>query len=73
MSQQEKNLYIEKIRNALHSYRGFTDSEKDYANRHLPMWVEGKGELELFIKKFSEKFSLDVQPFLFEHYFLKRA
>jgi len=73
MSRQEKMLYIEKLRNALQSYRGFTQLEKNYAHLHLPTWIGAKGELELFIKKFSEKFSIDVQPFLFDMNLTKRA
>ena len=66
MSRQEKMLYIEKLRNALQSYRGFTQIEKNYAHLHLPNWIETKGELDVFMKKFSEKFSIDVRPFLFD-------
>ena len=66
MSRQEKMLYIEKLRNALQSYRGFTQIEKNYAHIHLPNWIETKGELDVFMKKFSEKFSIDVRPFLFD-------
>lgn len=64
MSHQEKTFYIEKLRNALQSYRGFTQPEKNYAHTHLPSWVGQNGELNQFIKNFSEKFALDVQPFL---------
>ena len=66
MSRQEKAIYIEQLRNALQSYRGFTQLEKNYAHLHLPSWVGAKGELDTFIKKFSERFSLNVQPFLSE-------
>jgi hypothetical protein len=66
MSRQEKAIYIEKLRNALQSYRGFTQIEKNYAHIHLPNWIETKGELDVFMKKFSEKFSINVQPFLFD-------
>jgi len=66
MSRQEKAIYIEKLRNALQSYRGFTQIEKNYAHLHLPNWIETKGELDVFMKKFSEKFSINVQPFLFD-------
>jgi len=66
MSRQEKASYIEKLRNALQSYKGFTQIEKNYAHLHLPTWIGAKGELDVFMKKFSEKFSIDVQPFLFD-------
>ena len=69
MSRQEKANYIEKLRNALQSYKGFTQSEKNYAHIHLPTWIGAKGELDTFIKKFSEHFSLDVRPFLFDKEF----
>jgi len=71
MSRQEKMLYIEKIRNKLQSYRGFTQIEKNYAHLNLPSWIETKGELDTFIKKFSEKFSLNIQPFLFDSNLIK--
>ena len=73
MSHQEKAVYIEKLRNALQSYRGFTQIEKNYAHLHLPTWIKAKGELDTFIKKFSEHFSLDVRPFLFDSMLLKRG
>jgi len=66
MSHQEKAIYIEQLRNALQSYRGFTQAEKNYAYVHLPSWIGERGELDTFIKKFSERFSLNVQPFLSE-------
>lgn len=65
MSHEEKAHFIEQIRNALQSYRGFTPTEKHYANTHLSEWIGAQGELDMFIKKFSEM-SLDVRPFLFE-------
>ena len=71
MSRQEKAIYIEKIRNALQSYRGFTQIEKNYAHLHLPTWIGAKGELDVFMKKFSEKFSINVQPFLFDLHITK--
>jgi hypothetical protein len=64
MSREEKASYIETLRSALQSYRGFTQNEKNYAHTHLPTWIGAKGELDIFIKKISEKFALDIQPFL---------
>ena len=64
MSREEKANYIETLRSALQSYRGFTQNEKNYAHTHLPTLIGAKGELNIFIKKISEKFSLDIQPFL---------
>lgn len=65
MSHEEKANFVEKIRNALLSYKGFTQKEKHYADVNLNRWIGAQGELDLFIKKFSE-ISLDVRPFLFE-------
>ena len=73
MSHQEKNYYIESLRNALQSYRGFTQIEKNFAHLHLPTWIGAKGELDTFIQKFSEHFSLDVKPFLSEKRFMSHA
>jgi len=73
MSRQEKANLIEKLRNSLQSYRGFTQTEKNYAHTHLPTWIGAKGELDTFIKKFSEHFSLDIQPFLSQEKFMNQA
>ncbi|HHD81944.1 MAG TPA: hypothetical protein ENK82_01265 [Campylobacterales bacterium] len=70
MSQQEKAYLIEKLRNRLQAYRGFTQPEKNYAHTHLPSWIGTQGELTLFIQKFSEKFALDIKPFLLENKFI---
>jgi len=72
MSHQEKVNFIEQLKNAIQSYRGFTQTEKSYASKYLPEWIGAKGELDLLIKKFSEQ-SLDIQPFLSENNFSKRA
>jgi len=72
MSRQEKANFIEKLRNAVQLYRGFTQNEKNYAHLHLPQWIGSKGELDLFIQKFSEQ-SLDIQPFLYENRFIKKV
>jgi hypothetical protein len=72
MSHQEKVNFIEQLRNAIQSYQGFTQTEKSYANKYLPEWIGAKGELDLFIQKFSEH-SLDIHPFLRENNFSKRA
>jgi hypothetical protein len=71
MSRQEKASYIEKLRNALQSYKGFTQIEKNYAHLHLPTWIGTKGELDVFINKFSEKFALNIHPFLYDSKFIK--
>ncbi|SFV70557.1 hypothetical protein MNB_SV-13-1332 [hydrothermal vent metagenome] len=65
MSCQEKEIFIEKLRNAVESYQGFTQTEKCYAQKHLPEWIGKEGELDTFIQKFSER-SLDIKPFLNE-------
>ena len=66
MSREEKANFIEKLRNALQSYQGFTQFEKSYAQTHLPSLIGAKGELDIFIKKISDKFSLDIHEFLFD-------
>jgi len=66
MSRQEKANFIEELRNALQSYQGFTQNEKNYAHTHLPEWIGAKGELDIFIQKFAERFSLNIHPFLFD-------
>ncbi|RUM69252.1 MAG: hypothetical protein DSZ07_04990 [Sulfurovum sp.] len=71
MSRQEKEILIEKLRNAIQSYPGFTQVEKGYAHKYLPEWIGKKGELDMFIEKFSER-HLDVQPFLIETKFIKQ-
>jgi len=72
MSRQEKVIFIEKLRCAVQSYRGFTQTEKCYAHKHLPNWIGAKGELDTFIQKFSEQ-SIDIQPFLVERNFIQRV
>jgi len=72
MSHQEKVNFIEELRNAVQSYKGFTQTEKCYAHKHLPEWIGKKGELNTFIEKFSD-ISLDVQPFLFENKFIVKT
>ena len=69
----DKVIYIERLRNALQAYRGFTQREKNYAHLHIPIWVQKRGELETFIKKFHERFSIDIQPFLYESKFMRRV
>lgn len=66
MSNQEKVNYIEHLRHAIQSYRGFTQREKPYGLKHISDWIERSNGLEVFIKKFSE-ISLDVRPFLLEN------
>jgi len=72
MSRQEKILFIEKLRCAVKSYRGFTKNEKSYADKHLPNWIGDRGELDTFIQKFSEKY-IDIQPFLVENKFIQHV
>ena len=72
MSRQEKVIFIEKLRCAVQSYRGFTQTEKCYAHKHLPNWIGAKGELDTFIQKFSEQ-SIDIQPFLVEKKIIKKV
>lgn len=71
MSRQEKANFIEILRNAFQSYKGFTQTEKNYAHTNLPVWIGAKGELDTFIDKFSEHFIIDIQPFLSERNFIK--
>lgn len=71
MSRTEKATFIENLRNALQAYRGFTQTEKNYAHTHLPEWIGTQGELDVFIKKFAER-SIDIRPFLFETNFIKQ-
>jgi len=73
MSREEKANFIECLRNAIQSYQGFTQIEKNYAHIHLPEWIGTKGELETFIQKFSEKFSLNIHPFLFDKHILSKG
>jgi len=63
MSRQEKANFIEYLRNTLQSYQGFTQIEKNYVHTHLPKWIGSKGELDTFIQKFYEQFSLDISTF----------
>jgi deoxyadenosine/deoxycytidine kinase len=70
MSHTEKMNYIERLRKAIQSYRGFTLSEKQYAQKNIYEWIDNSGNLDMFIKKFAE-ISLDIQPFLVEKSFAK--
>jgi len=65
MSQQEKNSYIEMICNAIQSYKGFTSSEKKFAQDNMHKWIDNTGSLNNLIEKFSEM-SLDIKPFIKE-------
>jgi len=65
MSQQEKNSYIEMICNAIQSYKGFTISEKEFAQKNMHNWIDNTGSLNNLIEKFSE-ISLDIRPFIQE-------
>jgi len=65
MSQQEKNSYIEMICNAIQSYKGFTSSEKKFAQDNMHNWIDNTGSLNNLIEKFSEM-SLDIKPFIKE-------
>ena len=65
MSQKEKNSYIEMICNAIQSYKGFTSSEKKFAQDNMHNWIDNTGSLNNLIEKFSE-ISLDIKPFIRE-------
>ncbi len=65
MSHTEKMNFIEKLINAIQSYRGFTSSEKEYAQTNIYRWVDNNSNLDILIKKFAE-ISLDIKPFLLE-------
>jgi len=66
MSYQENVNYIEVISKAIQSYRGFTTHEKAYGLRNIHKWIDEHGNLDIFIKKFSE-ISLDINPFISEY------
>jgi len=65
MSQQEKNSYVEMICNAIQSYKGFTRSEKKFAQDNMHNWIDTSGSLNNLIEKFAE-ISLDIKPFIQE-------
>ena len=65
MSQQEQYSYIEMICNAIQSYKGFTKSEKKFAQDNMHNWIDNTGSLHNLIEKFSE-ISLDIEPFIQE-------
>jgi len=65
MSQQEKNSYIEMICDTIQSYRGFTKSEKKFAQDNMHNWIDNSGSLNNLIEKFAE-ISLDIKPFIKE-------
>jgi hypothetical protein len=65
MSQQEKNSYVEMICTAIQSYKGFTRSEKEFAQENMHQWIDNNGSLNMLIEKFSE-LSLDIRPFIQE-------
>jgi len=65
MSQNEKNSYIETICNAIQSYRGFTSSEKKFAQENMHKWIDNTCCLNTLVEEFS-KLSLDVRPFIKE-------
>jgi len=66
MSHTEKMNFIENLRKAIQSYRGFTTSEKLYGETNIYQWIGSDGNLDTLIKKFSE-ISLDIKPFLLEN------
>jgi len=70
MSHTEKMNFIDRLRKAIQSYRGFTTSEKQYAKTNIYQWIDNSGNLDTFIKKFAE-ISLDIKPFLMEKSFAK--
>lgn len=65
MGQKEKNSYIEMICNAIQSYKGFTSSEKKFAQENMHCWIDNTCCLNTLIEKFSE-LSLDIRPFIKE-------
>ena len=65
MSHTEKMNFIDRLRKAIQSYRGFTLSEKQYAQKNIYQWIDNSGNLDIFIRKFAE-ISLDIKPFLLE-------
>lgn len=65
MGQKEKNSYIEMICNAIQSYKGFTSSEKKFAQENMHAWIDNTCCLNTLIEKFSE-LSLDIRPFIKE-------
>lgn len=65
MSQEEKNNYIEMVCNAIQSYKGFTSSEKSFAQENMHKWIDNTCCLNKLIEKFSE-LSLDIRPFIKE-------
>jgi hypothetical protein len=71
MSYQEYSSYIETICNAIKSYKGFTTAEKEYGLQNIHKWIDENGNLDTFIRKFSE-LSLDINPFILD-YNLARA
>jgi hypothetical protein len=58
--------YIKSICDAIQAYRGFTTAEKEYGVKNIHKWIEENGNLDTFIKKFSE-ISLDINPFISEY------
>jgi len=66
MSYQENTNYIKAIQHAIQSYQGFTITEKAYGLRNIHKWIGEQGNLDIFIKKFSE-ISLDINPFISEY------
>jgi len=66
IEQSQRVYFIEKLKELLISYRGFSKSEKNYGLQNLNQLVGTKGELDLFVSKFYEKFSIDMKPFLIE-------
>jgi hypothetical protein len=65
MSQQETNSYIEMICNAIQSYKGFTTSEKEFAQKNMHNWIDNTCCLNKLVEKFSE-ISIDIKPFIKE-------
>jgi len=65
--------FMEKLKQLLMSYKGFTKSEKNYGIKHLNELVGAKGELDTFVTKFYEKFSINIEPFLIESKLIRAA
>jgi len=69
MSHDEKMNFIERLRQAIQSYQGFTSAEKDYGQTNLYQSVDSNGNLDGLIQRFAE-LSLDIRPFLKEQNFI---
>lgn len=51
MSHQERVNYIQRLQDAISSYRGFTTTEKSYIIKNLSHWIDKNGNLETLVQK----------------------